>query len=163
MSCKTLNSIANPFLELNQISVRLFSCSFNSIKARNSGKLCNKFFFCCIYKQRNEEWRVREREIERKIKLILTLFIIALPFCSAISTRRQSGISSADKHQRRFHQTLLHFIYENNIFLIGLFSTSFISFSLRDVSNRLFYGIQQKSDILKYSFSIVIQIFFSGF
>lgn len=67
----------------------------------------------------------------------------------------ESGVSSADNHQCRFHQTLLHFIYENYIFLIGLFQPFFIfPFS---ASNRLFYG-STKSDF-KYSFSIVIQIF----
>lgn len=95
--------------------------------------------------------------------MILTLFIIALPFYSAFFAVLLKTIwyFIADKHQRRFHQTLLHFIYENYIFLIGLFPP-LLYHSLHDVFNRLFYGIQQKA-ILKYSFSIVIQIFFQIF
>lgn len=87
--------------------------------------------------------------------MISTLFIIALPFYSAFfSAVQQKTIWNFidDKHQRRFHQTLLHFIYENYIFLIGLFPPLFISFTLRDVSNRLFYGIQQKTDFKIFIF-----------
>lgn len=61
----------------------------------------------------------------------------------------------ADNHQRRFHQTLLHFIYENYIFLIGLFQARFLFHSMLPTV----YFIAQQKAILKYSFSIVIQIF----
>lgn len=124
---ETLNSIANPFKKSNWVFM-FTSCSFNAIKTCNLNvqqtKMCNKFLSLhCVSKY-------VEVEVERR--KILTLFINILIVCHFFnhffcSLMMKIWNFFADNHQCRFHQTLLHFIYENYIFLIGLFQFFFIS------------------------------------